>query len=103
MSDEHITHMATTGFTPGTLPPGIVRWRVNRKRPDGSWANGDWIEGQPSGALPHGDLLEYDVRQLTPRRVTILGDRVKDWPPEDPPAFLGERIVAALRGGGTRP
>lgn len=86
------------------LPDGITRWRINRKRDDGTWDKGEWVDGAPPQLLdsPRSDLLEYDVRSLTPRRVTIIGDRVREWTAEDlatdPPAFLSKRMVEHLRG-----
>ncbi|MBF5002315.1 hypothetical protein IRT45_34930 [Nocardia sp. BSTN01] len=105
MTGDHIRRMVV-GLTPRQLPAGIVRWRINRKRDDGTWIKGEWINGSPPRypEVTPADLLEYDMRQLPPRRVTILGDTVREWTPDDlefdPSAFLGERIVAALHRGG---
>jgi hypothetical protein len=93
-----------TAYPLRELPDGIIRWRLKQKRDDGSWEVGEWVDGAPPWLppkAPPGSLLEYDLRQLRPRQVTILGDTVREWSAEDldtdPPAFLGERIVAGLR------
>lgn len=67
------------------LPPDIVRWRINRKRDDGTWEPGDWVDGAPLRPVhdgPRNALLEYEMRLLGPRRVTVLGDRARTWPPD---------------------
>jgi hypothetical protein len=63
------------------LPPGITRYRINLKRDDGTWEHGEWITGpppQPATGL-RGNLLEYDMRTLTPPKLTILGDTTRTW------------------------
>lgn len=63
------------------LPDGITRYRINLKREDGTWEHGDWIAGQPPKPATglRGDLLEYDMRTLTPPKLTILGDTTRVW------------------------